>query len=194
METEKRYSGAMPKRYLEFGHDRKHSSQVFGNPVHNGRVPAGIFSIEGIRVNGEVVAFLDEELPDKVHQALRGGKQIARSKLPFDCTWFAVLMDDASLAERLATGHYKVVDESGDRPVDPSDTSQDHIVNIGRGYHDMEFRVVHSAVPAHTTEGAQYLHKLGDSGPLCLSGLKDAINIFHGSGAFPMISYRLEQL
>ncbi len=184
----------MPKRYLEFGHDRKHSPRVYGNPVHNGKVPSGIFTVEGIKVNGEVVTFLDDKIPHKVHKALRGGRQITRSRLPFDCLWFAVLMDDASLAERLATGNYKVVDETGDQPVDPGDINQDSIVNIGRGFHDQEFGFVHTAVPAHTNEEALYIHKLGDTGPLCLSGLRDVINIFYGSAAFPMISYELEQI
>lgn len=181
------------KRYIEFGYDKNHSPRTNGNPVHNGKIPGKYLPIEGVRISGEIVEFAEPDMHERIGRALRATRVIQRKGQIVDCLWFAVLMDDINKTERLSTGNFRVEDSTSEEHVVPEDTTQTNIVNIGRGLHDIPYHFVHTAYPAHTKERALYIHKLGDVGPLCLSGLQDAIDIFSASAAHPMISYDLVQ-
>jgi len=166
-------------RYLEFTTAARNPHTRFsrGNPVHNGKLPSRFREVLGVRVDGEPVIFADEKIVDDLHRTIVERQSAERAQgIPFNCVTFAASMQGIMLDGPKDNPFLDVMDEVG---VDADDTSIDTPVNLGiRIAKSSHVKYAHTISPAHTPEKAQYLHKLGDEGPICISGLTAALTIF----------------
>lgn len=183
-------------RYLEFTTKLTSSDARFakGSPIHDGQKPTKFLSLKGLRFDGEIVTFQDEILPHKLHKALLDGEKHKKRYRYFDCVILAALMYDAPIA-RSATGSYLTLRETT-LPVDvfDDDTSVSVPVNLGTivSGKARTFAYQHTIVPAHDLHQARYVHKLGETGPICLSGLTAAKAMYDCTIAHPMVNFSLE--
>ncbi len=180
-------------RYIEFTTSRKnrHTDFSMRSPVHDGHLPTRFRSTKGVRVNKQPIAFADETLPDRLHQTLIEGKALHRKALVFDCVVFVALINSVELGQPKEDGLFKIDQRVKPMSVDTSDATNDLPLMLGHTYNQAP-HYVHAAQPAHVTdgggflrEGAFYLHKLGDEGPVCLSGLDKAMIIYGCNIAHP---------
>jgi hypothetical protein len=155
-----------------------------GNPIHDGKKPIKSRDIEGIRVDGEVLEFVDETIPEKVERYLVESKKLWRHRIANDCVAFVALANSIEL-RNIKQNPFRQFDASLSLRSIDDQLANDAPLVLTRGFHD-EVRIpVHTVLPAHLTTEPNYLHKLGDHGPLCMSSLEDAKQIFGCNGAHP---------
>lgn len=172
-------------RYLEFTAHSFHTMFSLGAPVHDGKLPNRFREVQGVRVDGEPVTFTDAATADRLHQALIASKQLQRRGIAFNCVTFAALMHGIPLRDA-AHNPFSSIDPRIDCAAGgsyasavvlgvPSRTAPDGIAN----------RHVVVSAPQRTEQS--YLHKLGDAGPICLSGLQKAMDMYDCTTAHPAI-------
>ncbi len=111
---------------------------------------------------------------------------LPRRGIPFNCVTFAALMFSVELRD---DHHNPFVEANHDIVVTSDDTTHEYPVLLGNTvesnpfYEITEYR--HNVVPAYQKESATYLHKLGDEGPICLSGLNKAMSLYRCTVAHP---------
>ncbi len=168
-------------RYIEFTASQYnyHTKFSLGQPVHNGEVPTRFRQVRGVRVDGEHVEFVDDSIVESLHKTIVNNKRASRRRR-FNCYAFVAAMHDVDLTEKSTSRLSSGLD------VDPEDASIAAPVLIGNraGYvGSTTVAYSHALSPAPTVEGSRYLHKLGFSGPLCLSGLRVAMDMYSSSVA-----------
>lgn len=174
-------------RYIDFiSRGSPHTKFSLGNPVHNEKLPTRLLSVKGIRVDGEVMHFRDESLPDRLHQSLVTTERLAAKGAVIDCLAFVALMQQIALPSPDATGHFRFHTITSPTEISDQDISNMLPLNLGDPH-----SYWHSVVPAHQEQTARYVQKLGDTGPLCLSGLQAARRIYKAKVARPMTDLRL---
>lgn len=96
------------------------------------------------------------------------------------------------MGEPDSDGKFKFEEEMAEERIDPDDVSVGGLVNLGsiRGGND-ELSYYHTVVPAHTNEGARYLHRLGTT-TICLSGLEEAMRLYRCTVAMPIASIQFD--
>jgi len=149
-------------------------------------MPTRLLSIKGVRVDGEVIHFNDESFPDRLHRSLIATEQLRTKGAVIDCLAFVALMQQMALPSPDATGHFRFHTTTNPTEIADQDISNVLPLNLG----DTR-RYWHSVVPAHQEQTALYIQKLGDTGPLCLSGLQAARRIYKAKVAHPMTDLRL---
>lgn len=185
------------------------SSSHFGLPFFDGDIPKRTTTIEQVRVDGRPITFVDDTVPSRLLDTIRTGREVERAlkeqkwgrKLletlrlarmrieepvrpkVFNCFNFAAGMRGMDM-----TGRVDVVFPDPEYPVGCSDFPERNVV-IGQGFSDILVTDDHVLFPAPTIgeDGEQessYLHKLGDRGPICLSGLSVAMNIYQARKAY----------
>lgn len=165
--------------FIEF--TTKHNERTYGNPVHDGRYPKRFREVSGVRVDGELVDFVDESIPDRMNRYFVESRKLRRRRIANDCVAFVALMNSVELRDR-KHNPFSTYDENS--VVDPS--SKDPIV-LAAGFHDGLVIPRHVVLPAHTSDGSfGSLHKLGDKGPICMSSVDDAMRIMGCTHAFPV--------
>ncbi len=170
-------------QYLEFTTHPKNPYTHFslGSPVHDGKMPTKYEEVEGVRIDGESVQFKDETLVNRLQKTLLNRKPYVRN-YNFECTDFAGLMMEHP--EMDARGMIPYSTDRYGEPVSPDDDSIDQPLNLYiRKTELSNGSWNHMIVPAHTIEGPMYIHKLG-SGPICLSGLTKALEIYSCDSAY----------
>ncbi len=169
--------------FIEF--TTEHSERTFGNPVHDGSRPRRGRDVQGIRVDGDEIYFDDQSIPERVAKYLVDSKKLKYRRIVNDCVAFVALMNSVELKNR---SHNPFSNYDENVSVQPSsiDLSDKDPLVLTRGYHDGLRIPVHIVLPAHNSEGPNYLHKLGDKGPLCMSDLGDAMSIMGCSSAHPI--------
>ncbi len=177
-------------RYINFTTSSKnpHVRNTFGSAVHDEKIPAARHSILGVQVDKHTIDFADSSIPDKLHRALLEGGSVIRKKAVFDCIVFAALMQCVDIGEPDEEGLFAVSRESIEQEIDPESLAVTTALNLGmrsRRSAGIEYR--HTVTPAHTTTEAMYLHKLGDSGPVCFSDLAVAFKVFGCNIAHPAL-------
>jgi hypothetical protein len=173
-------------RFIDFyvSPRRRFFEGSLGNPIHDGVVPSRLADSVAIRVNGEPIEFIDESVPQLLHRTLLEMKQ--RGNVGINCRRFAALMYEPGIADDMPT-YFRQPDYTA--PVSPDDSTVNKPVTLGvivnaslrspDGFYDR-----HMAVPAHQPEQAAYLHKLGFLGPICLSGLQAAMDLYDCTHAY----------
>lgn len=170
-------------RYLDFTTHSANPNTRFslGAPVHDGKMPNKHDEIESVRINGEPIHFIDKTLIGRLENVLKNRKSYVRNG-NFECTDFAGLMMEHP--EMSPKGMMPYSTEKSGKQVDPYDTSVNQPVNLYMPETELNNGSWnHIVVPAHTTEGAMYIHKLG-AGPLCISGLTKALEMYSCDSAY----------
>jgi len=167
-------------QYIEF--TTRHSVKTFGNPIHDGKRPKKYRTIEGVRVDGETVEFIDNTIPERLGRYLIEAEGLRRRRIVNDCIAFVALMNSVRL-EMPQHNPYREFD--GTTFVDPWHINpvDDMPLVLANGFHDGVRLPRHIVLPAHLSTKQNYLHKLGDDGPLCMSNLQDALAMFSCDGA-----------
>lgn len=179
-------------RFIEFStssRSQKYFAEFsFHSPLHDGALPSRLSDSATVRINGEPVRFTDESIPEQLHKALYIMNK--RWDLGFNCRRFAAVMHDPSIVDPLP-GSFLLPDcESPVAVDDPTVTKPVVLGTIGDSSPlcDTPFYNRHMAIPAHQPEQATYLHKLGYEGPICMSGLRAAMDMYECTHAF--LSYK----
>ena len=171
-------------RYINFStFPGKHSEFSRGKPLHNGESPPRFREALGVKVDGRSVEFAEAEVIERLHRAIVDGKRLRRRRISYDCVSFAALMNNIQLRSR-HDNPFNEADQNID--VDPMDVTVSNPVNLGNYSSRSGVWYVHTVTPAHLTEGPSYLHKLGDKGPICMSGLDEAMEIYGATIANPV--------
>jgi hypothetical protein len=177
--------------YINFTLNPSHSDRPFAGqlPLFDGNMPGRFSRYGGVTIDKEPVQFLDETIPDRLHRALVDGSSLAGI---FDCLTFACLMQDVPMGEPDSDGKFKFLEEMAEERVETNDTGVRGLVNLGsiRGGND-EISYHHTVVPAHTFEGARYLHRLGTA-TICLSSLEEAMRLYRCTVAVPIASIQFD--
>jgi hypothetical protein len=161
--------------YIEFTTD--HRENTFGSPVHDGKRPRPFREIDGVRVDGEIVQFLDESIPDRLGRYFVEAKKLQKRKIVNDCVAFVALMNSVELKDR---EHNPFTDFDANTLVTES---LDTPVVLTTRFREGMIIPTHIVLPAHLQQQKNYLHKLGDDGPLCMSDLETAMRIMGCTGA-----------
>lgn len=175
-------------RYIEFT-TASHPFETFtlGNPVHDGVVPSAYTEINGVRVDGEEVIFKSEDIPDRLHKSLVDGHELERRRHDFECNIFALLMFGIDLVRYRGRQEFSLqhtILESETSAVIDCQSAPLALGAMSRWMRSINY--LHTVVPAFTEEET-YLHKLGNKGPVCLSDLPDAMNMFGCNRAKPIM-------
>lgn len=166
--------------YIEF--TTEHGEITYGNPIHDGKAPKRFRDVQGIRVDGDPVEFVDPTISDRVHRYFIESKKLRRRRIANDCVAFVALMNSIELKDRK---HNPFSDYDEDVEVDPASTIP---IVLAQGFHDGVVIPRHVILPAHTIDGNYgSIHKLGDKGPLCISSVNDAMRIMGCTHAFPVL-------
>lgn len=170
-------------RYINF--TTSHQERTYGNPVHDGKRPRRFHDVAGITIDGEPLEFDDTTIPERVKQYFLSAKQLRRKRIVNDCVAFAASMESIELEDR-QHNPFEVFDEN---VIIHGDTASEIKVPLvlARGYHDGLRIPAHVILPAHLVSGPNFIHKLGDEGPLCMSGLNDAMSIMGCNTAHPAL-------
>lgn len=173
--------------HINFTKNTSHPDRNFAGdlPLFDGNMPGRFSRYGGVTIEKEPVQFIDETIPDRLHKALVDGSSLAGI---FDCLTFACLMQGVPIGEPDSDGKFKFEEEMAEERIDPDDASVGGLVNLGsiRGGND-ELSYYHTVVPAHTDEGARYLHRLGTR-TICLSSLGEALRLYRCTAAMPIVS------
>jgi hypothetical protein len=166
----------MPE-YLKFD-SRKHPKARKPVPMHDGNVPSGLVTIGGVLVDGAPIEFEDPKTPEKLHRTLLEGPQFERvDGMGFDCVVFALLMAGVELPDFLKNQPFKFVPNH----VSPEASLRrpGAVIDIGsyRGGadHPTFYHVLSAAPQADETT---FLHKIGSGGPVALTDLETAQDIY----------------
>lgn len=170
---------AMPV-YIDFA-PKPSDAGLFGAPVCSDMPPARA-EIEGVRISGEPVIFLQDHLVEDLHRSLVEGQAlVGRDGKGFDCAAFALLMNGIDLVRIVRRRRFEVDSAVQEGPI-TDDVRQGYPLAIGDWPGFSRAPIYrHTLVPAHTPDAPLYLHKLGDEGPVCISGVKQAMKIVGGS-------------
>ena len=180
-------------RFIEFTTSSKnrHIEFTLGNSVHDETVPPAWLTVKGVRIDKQPVDFTDDSVADKLHKTLIEGQQLEKRGVFFDCLTFVMLMSGMDLKDaRVRDGQVKFDEETLEDEVGCDDIEITNPVNIGRKF-SIGVTFVHTVLPAHGEGEARYMHKLGDKGPICLSGLADAMRMYQCDTANEMTSLTL---
>jgi len=158
--------------------------------VHDGRLPARYLDAQGVRVDGRQEEFIDESFVDKLHRALWRGEDLKSRGALFECVMFVALMQDIDLGMPQDDGKFHLNYETNLQvDIDPDDSTNTSPVMIG--YAVLGGCIYkHALYPAHSMDGAGYVQKLGDDGPICLSGLADAMKMYPCDVAHPVLEIK----
>lgn len=177
--------------HINFTRDTSHPDRGFAGPLplFDGKLPGRFSRYGGVTVDKEPVCFLDETVPDRLHKALVDGCSLDGI---FDCLTFACLMQGVPMGESDSDGKFKFTEKMAEERVDRDSTTISGLVNLGsiRGGND-EISYYHTVVPAHTVEGARYLHRLGTR-TICLSNLEEAVRLYRCTVAIPIESIQFD--
>jgi hypothetical protein len=169
--------------YIEF--TTHHNERAFGNPVHNGKRPKRYRDVQGVRVDGDPVDFVDDTIPERLQRYFVESRSLRRRRIVNDCVAFVAVMNSIEIEDR-HHNPFRNFDET--TTIDLTDFQPDEErvpLVLVQGFHDGVKLPRHIVLPAHLTTGQNYLHKLGDKGPLCMSDLDDALSIMGCSSAHP---------
>lgn len=166
--------------YIDFA-PKPSDARLLNTPVCSD-IPPARAEIEGVRINMEPVTFLQDGLAEDLHRSLVEGQALVGSEgKGFDCVAFALLMNGINLARIVHRSQFKVTRSVQEGPI-ADDIHQDYPLAIGDWPRFAKVPLYfHALVPAHTPDMPLYLHKLGDDGPVCISGVKKAMAIVGGS-------------
>ncbi|MDQ5913743.1 MAG: hypothetical protein QG623_362 [Patescibacteria group bacterium] len=179
--------------HINFTRDPSHPDREFAGslPLFDGKMPTSFLPYRGVTLDGAPIEFQDETTADRLHQALVDGKALGSSAV-FDCLIFAALMLEVPIGKAGEDKHFRFSEETEERTLDPADVTVAQPINLGsiRGGND-EITYCHTVVPAHTPEGATYLHRLGIK-TVCLSSLTEAMGLYRCTVAHPMASIQFD--
>ena len=169
--------------YIEF--TTHHDEKTFGNPVHDGKQPRRYRDVQGVRVDGEPVEFIDDTITERLQRYFAETQRLRRRRIANDCVAFVAVMNSVELEDR---HHNPFQDFDEATYIDPADIQMDdgRPLVLVQGFHGGLKLPQHIVLPAHLDTGQNYLHKLGDKGPLCMSDLNDAMHIMNCSSAHPV--------
>jgi hypothetical protein len=175
--------------YIDFA-PKSSDAGLFVIPVCQ-EIPAARAEIAGVRIDGEPVTFLRDGLVEDLHRTLVEGQALVRRDgKGFDCTAFALLMSGVSLA-RVGKRRFRVTPSLEEVPI-VDDIHQDYPLAVGDWPRFCKVPIYfHTLVPAHTPDVPLYLHKLGDEGPVCISGVNKAMKVVGGSRLARISSMRV---
>ncbi|MDB5162056.1 MAG: hypothetical protein JWM52_564 [Candidatus Saccharibacteria bacterium] len=180
-------------RFIEFSTnvDNPLSSFALGNPIHDGVVPPRRLEVDGVRVDGDLLHFQDEEIPDRLHRALSDAERLQERIVVIDCLAFTALMsgENLSVLPNASGTSFPPVERNY---FDPKTGPSEHpLYLIRRDGGAMSY--VHAVYPAHTTLNELYVHKMG-SGPVMLSSLQDASTMYGSRSAdsMPVLKYGIK--
>lgn len=151
--------------------------------IHDSIIPNASHEVAGVTADGVPIKFEDPSIPDKLHKAMVDGRKLQDKGIEYDCNAFSIILLDFKLPElpNNTTGLYYHGDPA------TLITKEEYVpgpVIIGhnmRSGFETDLRNVqwfHTLAAAHTEAKPTYLHKLGVTGPLCLSGLKQALQFY----------------
>lgn len=164
--------------YIEF--TTHHQEPIFGNPIFNGDRPPKRVTVEGIRVDGEPVQFIDETIPERMHHYLYEAPRLKWRRISNDCVAFAAIMESLELRDR-RHNPFANFDET-----EKADDETVGAIVLAKKFHDFPIIPLHTVIAAQTVDGSYgTIHKLGESGPVCLSNLEDAKTIMGCQIAIP---------
>lgn len=161
--------------YIEF--TTNHHERTLGNPIHNGKRPKSFRGIDGVRVDGVSVIFQDESIPDRLGRYFVESKRLRRRKIVNDCVAFVALMNSVRLE---SPTHNPFSDFDTSTAIDEASDTPLVLASRFRG------RIIptHIVLPAHLQQKQNFLHKLGDDGPLCMSNLEDSMLIMGSTDVY----------
>lgn len=173
--------------YIEFKTSPmgKKSAHYSGVHFFDGKVPGRTVDSPVVRVDGEPLNFVNENLPDILLRTLRIMKG-EHFKGRVNCRRFAALMHDPAIAEELPD-YFIRPDYSN--PINPEDLTVNIPVALGTldnawWQPEDSFENHHMAFPAHLNDRTLYVHKLGYAGQICLSGLYKAMDLYDCTHAY----------
>lgn len=172
--------------YIEF--TTNHRKRTHGNPVHDGKRPKRYRDIQGIRVDGEPVEFRDPTLPERVGRYLIEPQELQRRGIANDCVAFVALMNCIELKGKRHNPFRDYDTSTSIRSAKEQLANEDPLVLV-KGFHDMS-KPRHIVLPAHLLLSPNYLHKLTDDEPLCMSNLGDSLKIFDCTNAHPVANVK----
>lgn len=170
--------------YIEF--TTAYDERTFGNPVHDGKRPRKYHDVGGIRVDGELVEFQDELIPERVQRYLIESRRLWRRRISNDCVAFVALMNSIELTDR-NHNPFKNFDTTISIDTSHIDLEDENPLVLVQGFHDGVKIPRHIVLPAHHLSGQSYLHKLGDKGPVCMSDLNNSMRIMGCTSIHPVV-------
>lgn len=163
--------------YIEF--TTSHHERTFGNPIHNGKRPKSYRDIDGVRIDGNPIVFQDESIPDRLGRYFVETKKLKKRRIVNDCVAFVALMNSVHLED---PDHNPFTDFDTSGPIDEGSNAPIVLTSRFRG----NIIPTHIILPAHLQQRQNYLHKLGDDGPLCMSDLESSMRIMGSTNAYPV--------
>lgn len=167
--------------YIEFTTSPEHPfiKYSLGNPVHDGGRPTPFREVRGVRIDGQPILFREPDIVDALAQTIVDGEALPAQGIPFNCISFTALMHSVELELPPAYNPFLTID--GKTAISPSSTSQTDPLCLGVMTKASEVRQLHFVSPAHFNQEANYLHKLGNDGPICMSGLYAAMRMYNAN-------------
>ncbi len=153
-----------------------HREKTYENPVHDGKRAKRFREVQGIKIDGERVDFRDDSIPERVQRYLLETRALRRRGIVNDCVAFVALMNTIELKDRT---HNPFTNFDSETSLDPAAIDYDDMspLVLTQDFHNAVRVPRHIILPAHLTDRQNYLHKLGDKGPLCMSDLEDSLAI-----------------
>ena len=177
-------------RYIEFttATPDKIGGFTAGNPYHDGVIPAGRLNVDGVRVDGEIVEFVDPSIPNRLHRTLYEIDRLTQRQIVVDCLAFVAMMAGENLSVLPNSSGTKFPDVERNWYDPESGPSEDPLYLLRREGGDMNY--VHAIYPAHLLEAENYLHKL-NIGPVIMSDFRSASAMYKSRSAdkMPTVKY-----
>lgn len=164
-------------QFLEFNSTRETRVGQFarGNPLHNGKFPRRFKSVDGILLNGEDIG-ASASTVESIHHSLVEAKRAAKHGMAIDAISFIAIYNTPKFH-----GRFGRADTVHDFELAPKSLKVDPLapLRLGSGP-DVRLHYRHSIQPIETDTPAQlYIHKLGILGPLCISGMAQAMGMYY---------------
>ncbi len=171
-------------RYIEFATSAENPHYRFskGIPVHDEKLPSRFLGLKGIRIDGkDPLIFQDASIEENLHRTPFEIKRFQAKGAVIDCLAFVALMSGLCLGQSQTDGRFIFEDTTLPVNINSDDLTNSYPLNLG-----IDFIYEHSVYPAHHNDAAAYLQKLGDIGPVCLSTLDAAKEMYGLESAHQM--------
>jgi hypothetical protein len=141
---------------------------------------------ESVLVDGEPLEFSSPDIIPSLEHAIRTiWPRFNIRRRSYDCVDFVGLMTGLKPSKDNPFEVGMVIDDAA--APDIFDTPIIFMKKLSWRYPELP---IHTLLPARTSDGTKYLHKLGDDGPLCISTLDEARLIFDNPTAITTAKLR----
>jgi hypothetical protein len=170
----------MPTIAMTTSQENSHIGFSLGEPVVDSLLDTDQIANYTVTIDGQPVQFSDTTIPSRLHDVMYAGTTTPARASKFDCGIFGAMMLGARY------------EDSDNYPFEPNVDGNIplHLSPLLlRGSSDKRLHVLIPATCRKADEPGErltYLSKLGTEGPICLSGLKAAMQMYRATSAQPI--------